>query len=861
MSIAFVSYDTASIGGTDVGHISHVPAIGNTLVVGVVIYGGVTVTVSQVFDDGGIDIFGNPLNTWQNLGTLDQGNGQRLELWGCCPVRAAITKVEIALTSNGAPNVNCYVAEYSGVATFASYGSVSNTGYNNLFFTGAAINNTNVLHVMFDCITQSMNMGSGNVPPQKVPITPAIQRGLQGGIIFGDQSVILKDELVAEVVTGIIPSEGLGAIGVVMNGGLSLSATNGSAPGFNDIDVGSIVAGTPGSPDPTKSVHAMTLAQIASNAALGMVRPEFFYTVQVDGDTVNAPISPVDSYQYQRDELIYIYTPITTFDPATGWTSGQGILFYCMWDVDPITGKVTSQEMYHPDGSSPINNTKDGQLLVMTIGQRAAGGIVMNGSPSLSNTDLTVEYQDGPMTQSLGRTLAQNSKFGAVKAEVFYMGEAVDGQQMALPSSTIDGYQYDWSEVMWMTSWLWTSQQNAFSPPPQGAHGGWSQLQRIEASVSSTGLVHCQVFFFNYNEIDPTASPNGGVAFGRVRVYAFCQRKKGPSLYMPTLGISEGAGSSTRSYVASVDGSKLNGKTVGKVSVSVPGGSTGVTFSKIVVKYAAHGTDTILGTTTLYSGGTQAQGPYSTPLVSYTLDPANDYYFIAVVTNGATMFTTKEGVLADSAVTTYNIASGVDLSTATTVSGMSLGVDVTYSRAFQSIQMTITGDTAAPGYADIPINAFMPGQPLAASVVSQLAKNVKTSAYAVEFFGVTNHANGDTIATPTSPTDGYAYSRQELLYIWQWHTTGNPEPRLWGFGCTIGANGVVNMMSWHVPGGGPIKNDTTGASIDVITIGVRSQITAAQTNNPGVNSGTPPPDFGSIDTNTGPPTFQVGGGS
>jgi len=865
MSISFVNKTTTVTGSGSLHQLSYAPTAGNTLLVGVMV-GPEVETVSAIFDDAGLDIFGNPLNTWQCLGTISLNNS-RMELWGCCPVVTPGTKVSIQLTGS-VTNFGAFVAEYSGVATFGAFGSVSNQGYNNLFFTGTAQNNTNILFTMFGVNpNDTIQSGSGNVPPQNVPITPATQRlsggaGTTGNFLGLEQTVISKEELVAEVVSQFIPDGGLMALGVVLNGGLVLSSTTGSAPGFSDINVDAIQAGTPGSPDPTKTVHAMTLAQIASNAALGMVRPEFFYGVYQDGDTVIEPISPVDSYQYQRDELIYIYTPLTTFDPASGWTTGNGILFYCMWDVDPDTGKVTSSECYHPDGSSPINKTSDGQLIVLTVAQRARSGIVMSSLPSLSNVDLTLDATDKPLTQSGLRVMAQNSKFGAVKAEVFYMGEAVDGQTIAPPTSDIDGYQYDYSEVKFISSWLWTSAQGGFSPPPQGAHGGWSQLQRLEASVSSTGVVHCASFYFNNIEIDPSQPGNGGVPYGRLRVYAFCQRKKGPALAIAQPTSTESPDATTRSYVAIIQGAKLIGKAIGNLTVSVKVGGAGASVSKIVILHALAGTDTILGSTTLYSGGTlAANSTFTTSPVSFTLDPANDYYVVMVVTNGNMFFTDITGLLIDSPVISGNKVTG-DVSGATTVSSMSLTTvpPPTLARAWSAIQLTITGDTAAPGFADIPINAFVPGQPVPASIISRLAKNVKTSAYAIEFFGPTTHVQGDTISLPTSPVDGYNYSRAELVYIWQWKTTGSPEPRLWGYGGSIGANGVVNLMSWHVPAGGPIQNDTTGAQIDVITIGVRSQITAATTNNPGTNNGTPPPDLGSVEIG-GTGGFVINGGS
>jgi hypothetical protein len=493
MAITFVNKATNAAGGVSSLAVTYAPTAGNALICGIFLESN-NVNVSQVFDDAGIDTFGNQLNTWQNLGTVTLGSA-RMEMWGCVPVRTPGTKVTVLL-SGVQTVVDIGLLEYSGVASFGLSGSNSSTGYSNMFFSGTAENNTNVLVTMFGTATtvSGLASGSGSVRPQNVPITPAVFRasvsvGVGEVSWFLEQSVIYKDQLIAEIVGQFIPSAGWMAIGVVLNGGLVLNPITGTAPGFCDIKTTNIIAGTPGAPDPTKAVHALTVAQIAGNAALGMVRPEFFYGTYQNGDTVVAPVSPVDQYQYSRDELLYIYTQVTTFSPSSGWTSAAGILFYCKWDVDPTTGAVSSVEYYHPDGNTPVNLTNDGQLLVLTVAQRVQNGLVMTDNPSLANVDLTLEGQDKPVTQTQLRVLAENSKFSAVKAEVFYMGEFVDGQTVPNPVSTVDGYVYNYNEVMFMSSWLWTSAQGSFGPPPMATASGGKRSWWME-SVAEDGSQH-----------------------------------------------------------------------------------------------------------------------------------------------------------------------------------------------------------------------------------------------------------------------------------------------------------------------------------------------------------------------------------
>ena len=850
--------------------ITYTPTLNNTLVLGVYLQNA-NASVSDIFDDQGNDIFGNPINSWQNLGTINLGT-TRLELWGCLNVKQVPAKTTVNLTN--AQNVFvCDLLEYSGVSSFGLSGTVSNTGYSSLFFQGTAQNNTDIL-VAFYGLPANTNGQSGagtyNIPGQvNFIITPATQRdsivGWGGQVLTLEQTVINNPQLLITqlyLLSSQIATSGIMAAGVVLQGGFALA----TPPGFSDIDDTQLVAGS--------IVHSLKLNQIAQNASLGMVRPEFFYGTYLNGDTVATPISPVDQYLYQRDELIYIYTPYTSFDAQSGWTSAGGLLFYCLWDVDPDTGVVTIKEFYHPSGNSPVNQTNDGQLIVLTIAQRGNSGtqtgLSMKISPSLVNTPLSLCGQDLPVTQTLMQTLAQNSKFGAIKAECFYMGEYVNGQTVQPPISYVDGYQYAYDECIFLSSWLWTCNPTQFGPPPMAtsnggnADGGWSQINYMQANVSSSGVVTCDVHFYNHQDIDPSAGPNGGVPYGRLRVYCFTQRAKGPYLPIPILGTqSNSSGSVTQSYVVKVTG--IIGSVAGMLSVLVPASTMGACpISKIVVLKTAAGGNTVLSSTTL-SGSTSipAGTTLMTTPVAYTFDDSHDYYLVAVLTNGYLCYTDMSGLINTNTQQNYIVVTG-DISGNSTITSMGLIADSTRSNVFQAIHINITGDTVANEFQELPLTdevaVFVPGNVLTYPYMTQLAQNVKEGAYAIEYFGPVNHVNGDTVALPVSPVDGYTYSRSELLYIWQWHDTGNPIIRLFGFGASISSAGVVNLFVYHVNGGDPITLDTVGASLDVVTIGVRSHITSQSNNPSSSNTGNPPSDLNSLAFG-GVGGFTINGGS
>jgi hypothetical protein len=124
-----------------------------------------------------------------------------------------------------------------------------------------------------------------------------------------------------------------------------------------------------------------TMVKIAQNAKFGCVRPEFiFMGFYKNGDTIPAPISPVDQYGYQYSELIFDTELYTTRGPNNDFVSGQASnpsqaisqpanLYWHRYDVDDTTGKVSIDVSYFkPGGSETL--THDGIVRVIAICQR-----------------------------------------------------------------------------------------------------------------------------------------------------------------------------------------------------------------------------------------------------------------------------------------------------------------------------------------------------------------------------------------------------------------------------------------------------------------------------------------------------------
>lgn len=146
-----------------------------------------------------------------------------------------------------------------------------------------------------------------------------------------------------------------------------------------------------------------------------------------------------------------------------------------------------------------------------------------------------------------------------------------------------------------------------------------------------------------------------------------------------------------------------------------------------------------------------------------------------------------------------------------------------------------------PGFSEIPDSTFDAGN--AASAANFKALNAAAKFAAVrceEFWGY--YKNGETVALPVSPADGYTYVAAELRYTWSIFWTGGAPSgalagtqvmpgrgapggggTLLGFGFSIAqATGLVACsVSYYVSGGS--QTDTTDGILLVTTIAKRQR--------------------------------------
>jgi hypothetical protein len=206
------------------------------------------------------------------------------------------------------------------------------------------------------------------------------------------------------------------------------------------------------------------LAQgLNEDAKFSVVNKECFYLGEYyNGQTVTTPTSPADGHHYSAGEC--------TFLPAWRWTTqgnatkliqpplSQGQLAPMMTSVD-ASGHVSITVQYVDDNGNLVT-THDGRVAVFAFSKRT-------GTPgSLSSVaDLFAElsYQNFMPGTVLEYTEVQqilNNILEALLAvEYFGPTDYGDGDTIPLPTSTVDGYTYQRSELTYVWTWADTTNQ------------------------------------------------------------------------------------------------------------------------------------------------------------------------------------------------------------------------------------------------------------------------------------------------------------------------------------------------------------------------------------------------------------------
>ena len=498
-------------------------SLGDTLLVGIIMNANGAQTpgvVGGIVDSAG-SVSGVPVNTWTSLGATTNLD-VHMEWWAC-KAAASITSLTIDLTQTN--SIGATVLEYSGA------NGISNPVFQALI---SAQNTISSLHIretasilpnsgaalmigLFAALGDTFN-SSASAPPNdsvtevvrstnSLNIPPALSWQLiEQGTVDDLDMLNVNAVSATQLATSLnVQQSTIQCFYLVISGGLILN----TPPGFADLPDTALTAGT--------NALGSQIAKISQNAALGMCRIEFFQGVYKNGDTVALPISPVDGYQYARNELIYIWAIYSSADVSDGWISGPAALWYCEWNVDQVTGDVLCDENYRSDGAAGVST--DGWLQIFTIAQRQKNALTVSVAPTWTQQQASSFVQDIAVAQDVLIALNNNAKFSVVGQEVISMGEFYNGQTVPTPVSPADAYAYAYSEVKFVFSWRWTTGQTAYvqlDTPP------YYNLASLHAAIGGTGAVTCAVGMMGqggqtYGEV---------TTFGRIAVFAICQRAR-----------------------------------------------------------------------------------------------------------------------------------------------------------------------------------------------------------------------------------------------------------------------------------------------------------------------------------------------
>ena len=84
--------------------------------------------------------------------------------------------------------------------------------------------------------------------------------------------------------------------------------------------------------------------------------------------------------------------------------------------------------------------------------------------------------------------------------------------------------------------------------------------------------------------------------------------------------------------------------------------------------------------------------------------------------------------------------------------------------------------SSVPGFFDLADSAIAAGQPLTDDSMLKISHNAKFGVVRSKLIFMGFYANGNTVATPIDPDDGYTYSRAECQFVWMIYSNRSPAP-------------------------------------------------------------------------------------
>jgi len=433
-------------------------------------------------------------------------------------------------------------------------------------------------------------------------------------------------------------------------------------------------------------------------------------------------------------------------------------------------------------------------------------GLTLQTPPGFADLPNSALAANQPAFAINAAKISENAAFGMVRTEVFN-GLYINGDTVALPISPIDGYVYSRNELIYfynirnttnpVSHWLSAPTQTLF-------YGEWNVDQ-------TTGAVAC-FEVYRHSGIHPNLTTSND---GKLEVWTVAQRQltnlamaASPSYSAITATIAQDA-----AYIQDLAQGLNDNAKFGVVNAECFYLGDYTDGQTVTLPHSPADGYTYSAAECFFMFSWRWTNPPASPAVAPPLSDGQLAPMIASVSSlGVVSITIK-----------YVDNSGSLIST----NDGRVSVFAFTKRSGTPGTITPTADQ----FAEISLDEFMPGTPLAFGTLQQIINNTEEALLTPEFFGPTTHANGDVIAVPTSPIDGYVYSRSELQYLWTWSDTTNQTGshlRVPAFYGSINpSTGLVDLHVFRLPPGGPIVEDNDTLCRALVLIYARRAAVAA----------------------------------
>ena len=395
--------------------------------------------------------------------------------------------------------------------------------------------------------------------------------------------------------------------------------------------------------------------------------------------------------------------------------------------------------------------------------------------------------------------ILENTKFGVVRPEFFYMGRFSDGQTVARPVSKVDNLPYQASEVIYLWEIVLTAD------PRDGITSGPGTILYFDYDVeqradNDPGLVHCKTVY-HVQGGQTTETQDGELSVWAIGIRGLDQLDLAavPAwTNVPDANFDldsawredrlKNLNAAAKRSIVQAEffdlGEFGNGQTVPQPVSDVDG---------FTYPYA----DLVF-------------------LTSWRWTPA----FASGITSGpsgATIARLEKNVNGATGVVDTTVTYRLGASTDTVTQDGRVRV---FAFGFRA-GITATGTVS---FTDLNANVFLPGKPPLDDDALVMVRNSKFAALRPEFF-ITTQAHGTTVPLPTSPIDSYAYARAELIYLYARSDTAAPGSigsllTLHGF--IRQDTGAVTLNTLYFNQGGAQTNTNNG-TFRVMTVALRSK--------------------------------------